>query len=316
MPVDQTGQPAAPRKADDSQSADASAGDDERGGKWAKDNQKGKGRTQYGDKKDQWSLEGGNGRGSGAGRRANSDKGHESKWCGSQWRESNTESLKRQLASVQRLLMRHEDALNILKAEHSYVLHMRLNIPSSIAPSLSRARAGWHELRKDKPQEVTRPMRVTLWTCVLQEWLARTVALPSVPETMAGLEKLGWYDAAKNEFPYLQWRADSQQLVPDALKPPLQYDQCKSMLQELIRVSVGAGVVARFFPTRPLAAEMKGESVTFLLQLCMRGVDADKAREVLDTFCGSACSLLVDEVKHDRGTRSGLAQAISKEIPS
>ena len=86
------------------------------------------------------------------------------------------------------------------------------------------------------------------------------------------------------------------------------------MLQELIRVSVSAGVIARFFPTRPLVAEMRGESVTFLLQLCARGLDAEKAHELLDVFCGSACSLLIGmQVKPDRGTRSGLAQAISKE---
>ena len=100
------------------------------------------------------------------------------------------------------------------------------------------------------------------------------------------------------------------------MKAPLAYDKCKSMLQELIRVNVGVGVIARCFPTRPLAAEMRGESVTFLLQLCVRGAEAEKPHEVLDMFCGSACSLMVGtQIKPDKGTRSGLAQAISKDIP-
>ena len=57
--------------------------------------------------------------------------------------------------------------------------------------------------------------------------------------------------------------------------------------------------------------------MTFLLQLCTRGADAEKAHDIMNTFCGSACSLLVGmQVKQDRGVRSGLAQAISKEIPA
>ena len=269
-------------------------------------------------KDDRWASDTGHGRGNGNGngRKYGSDQDKDSKWRGRQWREDDTETLKRQLASVQRLLMRREDTLNILNGEHSYVMHMRINIPSSTAPSLSKARIGWHTLRNEKPQEVTRPMRVTLWTCVLQEWLARVVSLPAVQETISGLEKLGWFDSTKAAFPYLKWQADSQQLVPDESKEPLPLDKCKEMLQELIKASVATGVIARFFPTRPLAAEMRGESVTFLLQLSVRGADAERARELLDIFCGSACSLLIGmQIKPDRGTRSGLAQAISKEIP-
>ena len=286
--------------------------DDGRGGKWAKDNQKGKGRTQYADKTDKWASEDGQGRGGGGGRRYQSEREKEYKWSDRSWKESEIEGLKRQLASAQRLLLRHEDAINTLKAEHSYVLHLRINIPSTIVPSLSKARAGWHALRSEKPAEVTRPMRVTLWTCLLQEWLARLVALPSVPETIAGLDKLGWFDSQKNEL-----KADQQQLGEDPARTPLPYEQGKGLLQELIRVSVSSGVIARFFPTRPLAAEMRRESVTFLLQLCTRGADAEKAHDILNTFCGSACCLLVGmQVKQDRGVRSGLAQAISKEIPA
>ena len=152
---------------------------------------------------------------------------------------------------------------------------------------------------------------------MLQEWLARLVSLPAVLETIAGLEKLGWYDGTNKVFPYLKWNAETQQLVADSTKTSFSYEQGQTMLQELIRVSVSAGVIARFFPTRPLAAEMRGESVTFLLQLCARGLDAEKAHELLDVFCGSACSLLIGmQVKPDRGTRSGLAQAISKELPA
>ena len=173
MAVDQ----AAGRKPEESQDQ---KDDDGRGGKWAKDNQKSKGRTQYTEKSDEWAHDDGHGRGGGGGRRYQSEREKDTKWSDRSWRESEVDGLKRQLASVQRLLMRHEDAINTLKAEHSYVLRLRINIPSTIVPSLSKARAGWHALRSEKPAEVTRPMRVALWTCVLQEWLARLVALPSV----------------------------------------------------------------------------------------------------------------------------------------
>ena len=305
MAVDQS----AGRKPDETQGP---KDDDGRGGKWAKDNRKGKGRTQQSEKADRWRSDDGHGRGGGGGRWPSKEKEYRGTW-----RESEVDGVKRQLASVQRLLLRHEDAINTQKAEYSFVLHLRINVPSTIVPSLSKARTGWHALRQEKPAEVTRPMRVALWTCGLQEWLARLVALPSVPATQTGVEKLGWFDIQKNAFLYVQWHAESQQLVTDQTKEAIPYEQGKTMLQELIKVSVSAGVIARFFPTRPLAAEMRGESVTFLLQLCARGNEAEKAHEILGVFCGSACSLLIGmQVKPDRGTRNGLAQAISKEIPA
>ena len=45
MAVDQSGQRSTEGGADASQTANATVSDDGRGGKWAKDNQKGKGRT-------------------------------------------------------------------------------------------------------------------------------------------------------------------------------------------------------------------------------------------------------------------------------
>ena len=60
MAVDQS----AGRKPDETQD---SRQDDGRGGKWAKDNQKGKGRTQYAEKPDKWKSEDGHGRGGGNG---------------------------------------------------------------------------------------------------------------------------------------------------------------------------------------------------------------------------------------------------------
>ena len=232
MSVDQAGQTTSARKAEDGPAPAAEDKGDSRGGKWAKGNQKGKGRTQHGDSSEKWASDGGQGRGSGNGRRSGQDRDKDSRWYGRQWHEVETESLKKQLASVQRLLMRHEDAINILKAEHSYVLRMKINVPSSIVPSL---RAGWHALRSEKLQEISRPMRVTLWTCVLQEWLARLVALPSVPETMESLGKLGWCSQAENAFPYLQWKADTQQLVQDTTAGPMIYGAHKSFIMAVPR---------------------------------------------------------------------------------
>ena len=67
MAVDQSGQRCADGGADASQAANAAASDDGRGGKWAKDNQKGKGRTQQGTKDDKWESDAGHGRGNGNG---------------------------------------------------------------------------------------------------------------------------------------------------------------------------------------------------------------------------------------------------------
>ena len=88
MAVDQS----AGRKPDETQDT---RDDDGRGGKWAKDNQKGKGRTQQPEKSDKWKSEDGHGRGGGSGRWQFKDKDNRGSW-----RESEVDGLKRQLASV------------------------------------------------------------------------------------------------------------------------------------------------------------------------------------------------------------------------
>ena len=60
MAVDQSGQQNAEGGTDTSQAANATVSDDGRGGKWAKDNQKG--RAQQGNKDDKWESDAGHGR--------------------------------------------------------------------------------------------------------------------------------------------------------------------------------------------------------------------------------------------------------------
>ena len=50
------------------------------------------------------------------------------------------------LLQIQKLILRHEDSLNILKSELAYVLFLRLHIHCSAAGSLYQAQSRWRRI--------------------------------------------------------------------------------------------------------------------------------------------------------------------------
>ena len=96
------------------------------------------------------------------------------------------------LQLMQRLLLRHEDSINLLKVESSFVMHMKLNVPSSVVSMLYAAANSWREVKLAEPTKLDRPMRAALLYCLFMELKTRLEAVAEKPEDLERMSKLGW----------------------------------------------------------------------------------------------------------------------------
>ena len=150
--------------------------EDDRGGKWARDQgQRGKGRN--------------SGRGGGSYTQyENPTKKKDQRWGygGSDWgsQEKVIADLKRQIQALQKCTLRREDSIQILRQEVSFVVFLRAGVDASIVGPLADARAAWSRQKEQNPQSLTKPMRSTMFSCWMNELLARAIGLPSKPEAL------------------------------------------------------------------------------------------------------------------------------------
>ena len=167
-----------------SQGAKTSRGteDEDRDTKWRRPNQKG-------------------GRGKGQGQEHAQDQPSRKDWRKSKdnqswdnsWSSSGDVSdLRQSLANVTRRLLRHEDALNLIKAEVGFVVHFGTNVDASVVGKIYLAQRGWRQLKESKPQDVDLPMRNTLLECVFQELKKRLSEIQENTDVFNGLTKAKW----------------------------------------------------------------------------------------------------------------------------
>ena len=218
------------------------------------------------------------------------------------------------LQLMQRLLLRHEDSINLLKVESSFVMHMKLNVPSSVVSMLYAAANSWREVKLAEPTKLDRPMRAALLYCLFMELKTRLEAVAEKPEDLERMSKLGWITPGPPiTWSFLTWDAASNKQIVDTSKVPLSQAEVMLHVQTVIRLCPRHHIVARFHPTRPMAEEMKGDSLVFLLQTGQHGEGAAEMRDSLTLLCHSAAMNLVAlQLKEDRFARSKLANEIAK----
>ena len=127
------------------------------------------------------------------------------------------------------------------------------------------------------------------------------------------LQTLGWYDPATKEWAYLRWNASDKALEKDPNRNGVSTEAIHEALASIDTAAPQQHAVARFHPTRPLAAEMKGESLTFLVQFGQQNDHAEKLCTVMPLLCGlSVTRLIAMAIKPERLQRSNLANLVSE----
>ena len=179
-------------------------------------------------------------------------------WGNQSWNGGGNDELKALRQMVQqlaKLVLRHEDSVNLWRAESSYVLFVRTGIPSSLVPSLFAAKAEWKPLKDEQPDKVRRPMRNVLFSCLVREMHDRLVKLKGDKARRASMEKLGWLKG--DEFQRLRWDPQSRKHVHDAEGSAISYEDVLTILQALMTVQYGGGA-ASFSPHTAIGREHAG----------------------------------------------------------
>ena len=220
------------------------------------------------------------------------------------------ESLKAYIAQLQRLILRHEDAISLLRIETSYVAHFRISTPEAIVTGIYKPAAGWKQAKESQPESLDKPLRATLITCVFLELHTRVANLKQ--DQVDKLKTLKWFDDATTTWSYLRWNAESKQLMKDEDRPGMKTEDVLNTLNDILRAAPRQHAVARFHPTRPLAQEMSGETLTFLMQFGTHNDHAEKLCACMDKLSGLSVTQLIGMgVKPDRLRRSTLANQIA-----
>ena len=89
------------------------------------------------------------------------------------------EQLRGQVQMLQKIVLRHEDALSLMRQEVGFIIHFRIGVEASLVKDIYQSQLGWRELRKSNPEKVQSTLRNTLMECVLKVLLKRIQQLES-----------------------------------------------------------------------------------------------------------------------------------------
>ena len=214
--------------------------------------------------------------------------------------------------------LRHEDAINLLRAGSSFVMHMKMNVPSSVVRMLYAAANSWRNIKQKEPAKLDGPMRASLLYCLCMEFKTRLEEIVNKDEALEKMVKLSWVSRSPVlTWAYLRWDAASKKMTVDTSQPPLSHTEVLEHVSKIARLCPRQHALARFHLTRPMAEEMRGDSLVFLVQTGQHGEAPTELRDSLRLLCHcSAFHLLALQLKMDRFARSKLAVALSEAMRS
>ncbi|CAE7216578.1 unnamed protein product, partial [Symbiodinium necroappetens] len=256
----------------------------------------------------------------GHGQGSNQRSRHQGGWGGNKWHnwkkdeDDDLETLRSLVSQLARLCLRHEDSINMWRAESSYVLFVRTGIPGSLVPSLFAAKTEWQKLREASPEKVKRPMRNMLFSCLLKEMFDRLTLLRSDTSRRESMEKLGWLKG--EDFQRLRWDPKLKKNVKDEETSVISYEDVLTVLQSMLTRCNTVEALLRFHPTRPIAEQMQEGTVAFLLQFSLQNDAGLQLYADMAQLCHCGSMVCGIEVKKERSTRSQLANQISRLLNS
>ncbi|CAE7859687.1 unnamed protein product, partial [Symbiodinium necroappetens] len=123
---------------------------------------------------------------------------------------------------VQRLALRLEDASVLTRIESSFVVNLKMNVPSSVVSMLFAAAAAWKKVKDEEPQRLDRPMRCALLVCFFAELRERMLSVVEQEDQMKEMESMGWVVRGPPVvWHFVKWDQATQRQIVDTTRPPL-----------------------------------------------------------------------------------------------
>ena len=212
------------------------------------------------------------------------------------------------LASI---TLQQADHLARVQMDTGFVLTMRNDQqPECMLPILIKASTQWRTTWSEQPAEVNKSLRTTLITLLLTELGSRAQLAQGKPETIAKMTATGWME--RDEWLYQRWNPAKEELEKDDSRKPLSQASFIEQVQQALRLVVEPTNLMRFQASRRLTADMKGPTVTFLLDTGLRS-QSDELHRLLKGWEGlAAWQLVAARLRQQRLKRGPAVEHLSK----
>eukprot|EP00439_Symbiodinium_sp_Y106_P082565 s202_g22.t1 len=217
--------------------------------------------------------------------------------------------------AMAKLMLRHEDQLNISRTETGFVLFCQTKGDLSMVPDMYRTTTLWQRTKETSPQELTISVRAMLMQRFMEVWLNRLEACTQTADSKAQAEQLLILNA-EGKVPYLQYNRTTKTMEVKMDREPLELDEVKKMIKEVGRLALLPLTLLRFHPMRKLTDEtLAGDVLPMALQVGLRTAEADQCWRHLNTLSHSgACRAAAMNMRGERMGRSVLADLIQEMI--
>ena len=162
------------------------------------------------------------------------------------------------LQCICRVLVQHEDSVQVLRQDTAWVWFLRTDKPT-IVPQLFQAAAAWkQEANQPTPGLVgRRPLREILFLTILRNLSQNIKSFKADPDHQQTCKQQGWI-TQEGMWQFQKWCPDSRTLKVDTARTPLSTDAILQVLAEMMEAVVVAPVLHRFHSTRKITLETTG----------------------------------------------------------
>ena len=191
----------------------------------------------------------------------------------------------------------------------------------TITKQLFQTSQTWKEHKAQNPQARRSPLRVVLFTMILQVLMDRAKQVledaearkKAVEAQMIQMQEDG-KGSAMPSWVYLDYNPSEKKEVTDQNTPPLDQDRLMRRLKAIQEHTHGE-MVLRFHGLRPLAMEMEGDQYLMVLEISQSSKEALQVlADLRDLTNNSIWKLIGARFRRDRIQRSPLATRIAEMI--
>ncbi|CAE7232435.1 unnamed protein product [Symbiodinium necroappetens] len=244
---------------------------------------------------------------------------------GPQWGHSRQESsradaqlkelqgLRHRVDLLTSLVLRHDNALNIVAQDQTYMIFVRTDIPGNLASILYEAGKAWNEVKASNPEKLDAPMRVILFQKLLVTVMARLDSILSSEDKLKQAKNLQWITEDVVSLNAMRWDPERNRHVVNKELPTVEIEKAKSTLEEMIILGRHPRSINRFHATRTMTKTYTSPTLTFKLDLGLRTTEAGQMWAYMNQLAHSALWVTAGAyARHTRLQRDPLAQKVAQ----
>ncbi|CAE7191337.1 unnamed protein product [Symbiodinium microadriaticum] len=211
------------------------------------------------------------------------------------------------------LVLRHDNALNILAQDQTYMIFVRTDIPGNLASILYEAGKAWNDLKASNPEKLEAPMRVILFQKLLFTVKARLEQILTSEDKLHQAQNLHWITEDGASLNAMKWDPEHNRHVVNKELPVVEIMKAKSIFEEMIILGRHPRSINRFHATRTMAETYTSPTLTFKLDLGLRTTEAGQMWAYMNQLAHSALWVAAGTyARHNRLQRDPLAQKVAQ----